>query len=233
MNPLIRFASVDGALPWKHLDPAFPTRAASWTDTTSLDLTAGASHFGFVTDGEATLVVSAGTFSLNAGMYFCVPGRGRLHGGAGVVASREDVTTLFSIGGPIEEIGRLKYIDGCSDSLLIAPPVLGDPCLNLLVLPPHTRQRMHDHPSVRVGVVASGVGRCLTPDDEIALRAGMMFSIAPGARHCFHTDDATMRVIAYHPETDFGPQDHDHPMKNRTVNLEEVDDNRRNAGGAS
>jgi hypothetical protein len=26
-----------------------------------------------------------------------------------------------------------------------------------------------------------------------------------------------MRVVAYHPDSDFGPQDEDHPMINRTI----------------
>lgn len=30
--------------------------------------------------------------------------------------------TYFHLGGPTEERGRLRYIDGCTDSLRIAPP---------------------------------------------------------------------------------------------------------------
>ena len=34
--------------------------------------------------------------------------------------------------------------------------LLGDPCLNLLHIPPSTRQSAHTHPSIRVGLIVSG-----------------------------------------------------------------------------
>jgi hypothetical protein len=35
--------------------------------------------------------------------------------------------------------------------------------------------------------------------------------------HSFATKDEPMRVIAYHPDSDFGPTHEDHPMINRTM----------------
>ena len=35
--------------------------------------------------------------------------------------------------------------------------------------------------------------------------------------HCFRTEDSGMCVIAYHPDSDFGPTDDEHPMINRTI----------------
>jgi len=65
-------------------------------------------------------------------------------------------------GGPLEATGRLRYVDGCSDTLLVCPPRLGEPCLNHLHIPPHTQQSEHFHPSLRIGVIARGAGVCHT-----------------------------------------------------------------------
>ena len=129
------------------------------------------------------------------------------------------------IGGPIEQKGRLLYIDGCSDSLLIPPVIKGDPCLNYLHFPAQISQTRHTHPSMRVGVVARGGGRCVVPSNEdgtgiditIPLTPGNIFVIPTDGHHSFFTDDSEMDVIAYHPDSDTGPTHNDHPMINRTI----------------
>jgi quercetin dioxygenase-like cupin family protein len=123
----------------------------------------------------------------------------------------------FLMGGPVESEGRLKYIDGCTDSLLIAPWKLGEPCLNHLHFPPGIDQTMHTHPSVRLGVVIRGRGKCITPTDETDLSPGMTWVIEPDQEHKFRTEDSVLDVLAYHPDSDFGPQDEFHPMLNRTI----------------
>jgi len=125
------------------------------------------------------------------------------------------------IGGPLEARGRLRYIDGCTDSLLIAPPVLGDPCLNLLHFPVGIDQTAHTHPSVRFGVVARGRGECVYEEDGregvYALEPGVVFCIPRDCVHKFRTlRGEEMTVVAYHPDSDHGPQHDDHPMLNRT-----------------
>jgi hypothetical protein len=135
--------------------------------------------------------------------------------------------------GFLEDEGRLKYIDGCTDSLLIPPVKLGDPCLNHLHFPPNIEQTMHTHPSHRIGMVARGNGRCVTPFGDLPLTEGMIFVIKehqdgatakaadgksyPTGSHCFFTDQENMDVIAFHPDSDFGATDVDHPMINRTI----------------
>mmetsp|Transcript_8119 Transcript_8119/g.13504 ORF Transcript_8119/g.13504 Transcript_8119/m.13504 type:complete len:387 (+) Transcript_8119:78-1238(+) len=169
---------------------------------------------------------------------------------------------LRSFGGPIEESGRLKYIDGCSDTLLISPPKRGDPCLNLLHFPANVQQTAHTHPSTRFGVVVRGSGQCVGIDANskmekkmTPLYPGMIFAIEKDMVHSFSTTGASnnaststmdsssatsssstidntgsmftvgsriglqssiMDVIAFHPDTDWGPQDENHPMVNRT-----------------
>lgn len=183
----------------------------------SLTLSPSATHLGFVFEGSARLSCNAGEFTLGEGMYFALPGEGTLEGkGLGIVASRLEQRGLFQLGGPVEEKGRLRYIDGCSDTLLLPPVVRGDPCLNLLFVPPGTDQTEHTHPSLRMGLILSGSGRCVTPRGETALVPGHAFVIPRGARHSFHTEDEALRIIAYHPDSDFGPTDDNHPMLNRT-----------------
>jgi hypothetical protein len=151
-------------------------------------------------------------------MVFSVPGELEISGNSsGILISRHGYQGFFQIGGPIEQEGRLKYIDGCTDSLLIPPIMLGDPCLNLLYFPPGVNQTPHTHPSMRVGIVASGSGVCVTPRSNIPLIPGRAFVIHAEGVHSFSTQDGPMRVIAYHPDSDFGPTHQDHPMINRTI----------------
>ncbi len=99
------------------------------------------------------------------------------------------------------------------------PPVrLGDPCLNALFFPENIDQTAHTHPSMRVGMVIEGRGSCVTPEREYALLPGKIFIIHEDGNHRFRTGPgAKMTVVAYHPDSDFGPQDEDHPMINRTI----------------
>jgi quercetin dioxygenase-like cupin family protein len=150
-------------------------------------------------------------------MYFAVPGPLRLRGGRGLVVTAEQTRGFFHLGGPVEDAGRLRYIDGCTDSLLVPPVLLGDPCLNLLHIPPGTRQTAHTHPSIRIGLIVRGSGECVTPERRYPLRPGLAFVIAAGAMHSFHTDREPLLVIAYHPDSDFGPTHECHPMVNRTI----------------
>lgn len=175
--------------------------------------------FGFVYSGATRLSCDAGVFALRAGMYFVTAGALELSGGSGLVIEHRDAQFrgLFQIGGPVEGRGRLRYIDGCTDTLLIGPPVAGDPCLNLLHIPEHTHQTMHTHPSLRCGLIAGGRGTCVMPDARRELEPGLVFFIPAGAEHCFHTEDEALIVIAYHPDTDSGPRHEDHPMVNRTI----------------
>lgn len=140
-------------------------------------------------------------------------------------------TGLPQIGMQIEARGRLRYLDGCTDTCLIPPVRRGDPCLNLLHFPPNTKQTAHTHPSIRIGLVVRGYGVCRTPFGDCPLEPGMLFAIYPetGMRsegvdkqlhtaglHSFETDTREMLIVAYHPDSEFGATDEDHPMRNAT-----------------
>lgn len=182
-----------------------------------LTLPPGATAFGMVTTGQTQLRdAETRVFDLNAGMFFVLPDGGVARGGSGLVIVWAGYRGLRQIGGPLEATGRLRYIDGCSDTLLVCPPRLGDPCLNHLHIPPRTDQTPHTHPSMRIGVILRGTGECRTPDGSYPLEPGMGWYIPTGCLHSFFTQNEALDVIAWHPDSDFGPRDDDHPMINRT-----------------
>lgn len=190
--------------------------ASSWSASRTLAEEQG-THYGVVLEGETVISCNEGTFSLGSGFYFSVYGPLKLSGGCGMIASINGYHGCFSIGGPIEPLGRLKYIDGCSDSLLIAPPVFGDPCLNFLYIPPHLDQTPHTHPSCRIGLVLAGSGTCTTSSGINPLRRGVIFILPTDSLHSFHTNEDNLRIAVFHPDSDFGPSSESHPMLNRTI----------------
>jgi mannose-6-phosphate isomerase-like protein (cupin superfamily) len=192
-----------------------PTEVTTWCGGQLATRHSG-THFGYVYQGIATLRCASGEFHVPPGMYFAVPGHLQLDAGTGLVITRLDYFGFFHLGGPVEERGRLEYIDGCTDSLLIPPVTWGGPCFNLLYLPPNIRQTPHTHPSLRVGLVVEGAGQCLTGSATIPLEPGRLFIIPAGAMHCFQTQALSLRIVSYHPDSNFGPTHENHPMINRT-----------------
>lgn len=190
----------------------------------------GGAVYGFLATGDAWVGDDLVNWRLRAGQWFALPDGARIHLVPGtasrlMAAQRLDYHGLRTMGGPIEPLGRLRYIDRCSDTVLSGPPLLGDPCLNHLHFPPGIDQTEHTHPSIRAGIVARGSGWCATPAGSSKLEAGVLFSIPCHGRHNFLTgDDEVMDVIAYHPDSDWGPTHDDHPMVNRTwVDGEKID----------
>lgn len=187
----------------------------------------------WITTVEASTLPTPGRHVLvEEGMWFVAPFglAGSFETPGRVVAvQRWQYRAPRAFGGPIEELGRLRYIDRCSDSLLVAPQLLGDPCLNHLHFPPNIDQTEHTHPSLRAGIVARGEGWCETPLGKSRLEPGVVFSIPQDGRHNFLTDAThEMDIIAWHPDSDWGPTHTDHPMVNRTwVDGRKVD----NSGG--
>ncbi len=201
----------------------FPTKVFGLHDD-ELTLEPGATHYGMVVSGGAILHDRLDRYRLRAGMFFCWPGAGTLRGPGctALIVSRLDYLGLRQVGGPLESTGRLRYIDGCTDTLLVCPPRLGEPCLNHLHIPPGTAQSQHTHPSERLGVILRGRGECRTPSGVWELKPGMAWRIPTGSRHSFYTTDSSLDVIAWHPDSDFGPTDTAHPMINKTILLPPV-----------
>ena len=173
------------------------------------------SVYGYVLEGKAvfnTTKIAQGTaFTVNSDSVkeLVVTGKAVLFIRHGIKAQ---VSTNL-----VEHKGRLVYIDGCSDSMLSYPARLGDPVLNLLYFPSGIEQTFHTHPSIRLGVVISGSGTAnLSGKKDIDLIPGTMFCLEEHELHRFSTSDSELRIIAYHPDSDWGPTDQNHPMLNRT-----------------
>jgi len=224
MNGFLLFDLADGHLVDRsHSSQPYLARTWSRRDVSLSDATG--THYGFVVSGVVDVDDASGTMTVFGGMYFSVIGEARIvpRGDApGLVLSKSRYRGLRMMGGPFEERGRLRYIDGCSDTALIPPARLGDPCLNHLHMPAGVRQRSHHHPSDRVGLIARGGGQCKLPqsDMKIPLSPGVGWLIEEGVVHSFDTDEpdgSSLDVIAWHPDSDSGPTDDDHPMLNRTL----------------
>lgn len=201
-------------------------------------------YFVFIYNGNAVLNLDNGIQSiLPKDTYFSIHGSFCLNGEFKAIAievltekgkfKENNFTAYTTIGGTVEEKGRLKYIDGCTDSLLIPPVKKGDPCLNHLHFPKNITQTPHTHPSHRIGIVIRGEGECVTPFGNLPLVEGCIFVIKEydgkelfegldgklyeAGTHKFDTKNSSMDVIAFHPDSDFGAEDEFHPMINRTI----------------
>ncbi len=152
-------------------------------------------------------------------MYFCLPGAGKIDGedSSGIVFTCLNFNGMFSLGGPIEPTGRLAYINGGTNSLLIPPLVLGDPCLNAMYFPAGINQTLHTHPSFRLGIVVAGSGSFETPETEICVEAGTIFIIPADCLHKFRTGESLLTVVVMHPDSDTGFTHQNNPMLNRTM----------------
>lgn len=227
----------------------YPIRYFNVIEGKAPEINSNSSYYGYVYSGQVIIENSLGEAQrLSEGMFFSsstltsikdVPSETKsglvlievLHDKGMYPENKFKSYSLF--GGPIENEGRLKYIDGCTDSLLISPVKLGDPCLNHLHFPKNITQTQHTHPSHRIGIVAKGEGTCITPFGNLPLRKNMIFVIKeydgksmtkgldgnmhPNGQHSFETVNSSMDVIAFHPDSDFGATDVDHPMINRTI----------------
>lgn len=173
--------------------------------------------------GNSTIQIGKKIHSLSEGQYFSL----FLGDNLPVICCENKLFLVTRLGykcqdtlGWVEQHGRLSYIDGCTDSLLIYPPRLGDPSLNLLHFPPGIEQTKHLHPSIRMGCVIAGEGISdVWANGEIVsnnLITGGSFCLEENEQHRFRTSKSSMTVIAWHPDGDWGPTDHDHTMLNRT-----------------
>lgn len=182
----------------------------------------GSTAYGYVVSGKGRVAGGGLDLTLSAGSFFGIPGPVQIEAGGTIVVIERLGFRALPVAGAIEERGRLAYIDGCSDSILCMPPRLGDPVLNHLHFPQGIVQTPHSHPSIRLGVVARGRGLAYSPSAlgpgwELPLETGAVFWLHEHEVHAFKTTRGeSMDVIAFHPDSDWGPTDGVHPMLNRT-----------------
>lgn len=130
-----------------------------------------------------------------------------------------DYYGLDSLGKIELDTGRLKYINGCFDTILFQPIKKGLPCMNTLFMPSLINQTMHTHPSTRAGIILKGKAYCETPKGQHPLSEGVIFFMPKDSLHKFRTDihGDTLNLAAFHPDSDSGPTDDLHIMLNRTI----------------
>jgi quercetin dioxygenase-like cupin family protein len=199
----------------------FPCIVYGIDNGSPIELTMAGTLFGFVWEGALKIQAEDAEHEISQLRYFSIPYRTRavLRGNArGFAVLRLGYFGLTAVGGPVEDKGRLKYIDGCSDTLLISPTLKGDPCFNLLHFPAGINQTKHTHPTIRAGLIHTGRGVCLTEIGAEELKPGKMFILYPEAIHAFSTEGSKgMNLTVFHPDSDFGPTHEEHPMLNRTI----------------
>lgn len=174
-------------------------------------------YFGYVLSGTGYIKSSHFQAKLSQDMYFSLNSDFELEvDGQVILFERFGYQGQTSIGGPIEKKGRLSYMDSCSATILIYPARLGDANLNLLYFPPGVVQSKHTHPTIRFGAVVRGEGVCHIGGEKLKLSKGDCFFIEEHEEHSFTSGSEGLAVIAYHPDSDWGPTDSTHPLINRT-----------------
>jgi hypothetical protein len=198
----------------------FPAILRTWQGN-FLELSTNGTHFGFIQHGHPLLVRQSAqeSYRLHPQMYFCLPNTGYIDGqnSSGMVITCPHYQGMFSIGGAIEPMGRFAYLDGGTNSLLIPPLTLGDPCLHAMYFPPGVDQTLHTHPSYRIGIIVAGEAEIETPEDVISVETGTLFLIHANSLHKFRTSDKHLTVVVFHPDSDTGFTHRDNPMLRRTM----------------
>jgi mannose-6-phosphate isomerase-like protein (cupin superfamily) len=180
----------------------------------------GGACFGLIESGGASIKLGVGRqllygptwFTTEAGLDMLVF-EGRV-----LVIQKPDYVGM-NVAGQLQDYGRLNYINGAKDTQLFGPLRFGEPVCNALYMTPGIHQTMHTHPSTRAGIIVAGKAFCETPSGKHALEPGVIFYLPTNGRHKFRTDETGEPLIlfAWHPDSDFGPKDEDHPMLNRTM----------------
>jgi mannose-6-phosphate isomerase-like protein (cupin superfamily) len=186
----------------------------TWSDR-KISFTDRGAHFGYVFTGRSQITQADGSgYLLNAGMYFSLPGAGLIGGekSSGFVITCTGFNHAFTLGGPVAAPGEFAYIDGGRTDILLSPMRQGDPGLYGLHFPPGVDQTMHDHESDRVVLVVSGSGCCLTPDQRCDFVPGMVLRIPRKEKHKFMTFTENLSLVIFHPDSEIGFSDTNHPM---------------------
>ena len=129
------------------LDTMYPTYAMYFISDIEKQGMGHSTTYGYLLTGSATITANGQDWNLQEGNYFA------FHGEFSVKDSKDlNLWTVTKLGyrcmpmvGQIENNGRLSYIDGCSDSVLVSMPRMGDPVLNYLHFPTGIYQTQHTH----------------------------------------------------------------------------------------
>ncbi len=211
-------------------DSRLPFRLYAWVPSQPLklpenlnDRSTARTFWGFIYEGSTLIETADNSYALKAGQYFSICDAITISGGGGFVVESIGYKGLNHIGGPIESSGRLKYLNGATDTLLISPVRKGEPCLNALYFAPNTNQVLHYHPSARIGMLVGGSGRYQNSVSSHAMVPGQMFYTRPNECHKFQSGPSEpMTLVIYHPDSSVGPTDEHHAMLEGTIVVVDV-----------
>ena len=175
------------------LDTMYPTASRMHTENVKNDGMSYSATYGYCINGSAVVVDDNGEWNVSAGRYFVFSGQISIK-----KATDLQMWTVMKVGfkpmtqvGAVESKGRLSYIDGCSDSVLVSMPRYGDPVLNYLHFPTGIYQTQHTHPSIRMGLVIKGSGEAFMEKSNNSegwvkpLQTGCMFMLEEQELHSF------------------------------------------------
>lgn len=119
---------------------------------------------------------------------------------------------------------NLPYVNGCSTRQVFPAERPGDPTLQLLRIPPYTKEQAHHiHSTARVVFVLSGRGTSVVGmKDKMVhteLRPGVICILDKMCPHHFETQEEWLTVLPVHIWSSFGDAEHHHAMKAGTFML--------------
>lgn len=116
----------------------------------------------------------------------------------------------------------LPYINGCSTKQIFPPDRIGDPTLQMLLIPPRTsEQHHHVHSTARSVYILSGRGSCVVGMDDAVkfpLETGTVCVFSPMSAHHFETQDEALVVLPVHVWSSSSAE-YNHPMFNGTFKI--------------
>lgn len=187
----------------------FPSKVYAFDGMDAIYYHQNCSYYGYVFEGSVTIKYKKEDFTVKKGMYFSLPKELNIQGeGKAFIIEHYDHSCFFQIGGPVEEKGRIECEYNRSNSLLIAPTELHQPCLNLLQI--HKNQEnlpFHTHQEYRIGMVVEGFGYFATNDNRIPLEKGEIFILPANLAHRLEApkNSENFLIISYHPKSQVNP----------------------------
>ena len=171
--------------------------------------------YGYAVHGSSLIQSDGAMNECSEGDYFALNGNievlGKSDDSTIVMVTRNDNVRPDTTGKAANR-DRMPYLDGGQAAVLVAPENIGDPCINLLIVPPNKKQTAHFHPSDRVGVVLQGSAVCSTFENvdrlrdfggwqEHAMQEGELFLLPAGKLHKFTTGKDPLTAFTFHPDS--------------------------------
>lgn len=125
----------------------------------------------------------------------------------------------------LEGVTTLPYVNGCSAKQIFPPIRLGDPTLQYLKVPPHSKEQQHHiHSTYRVVLILKGTGNSIVGLEGQSMRTklkpGTICIFEPMSPHHFETDtDEELIAAPLHIYSSVGNTEKSHPMFNGTINI--------------